>query len=37
MERVNLNDYRSNDFNEYLSDNMETSPMAITEVKTTFN
>ena len=38
MERVNLDDYHSDDFDEYLSDNMETSPMAIiTEVMTSFN
>ena len=35
MERVNLDDYNSNDYNEYLSDNMEATPSAITEVKTT--
>ena len=25
-ERLNLDDYNSDDFNEYLSDNMETTP-----------
>ena len=34
MERLNLDDYNSDDYDEYLSDNMETSPMVITEVKT---
>ena len=32
-ERLNLDDYNSDDFNEYLSDNMETTPPAITEVQ----
>ena len=35
MERLNLDNYNSDDYDEYLSDNMETTPMAITEVKTT--
>jgi len=35
MERLNLDDYNSNDYDEYLSDNMETTPTTITEVKTT--
>jgi len=35
MERVNLDDYNSNDYDEYLSDNMETTPPAVTEVKAT--
>ena len=26
MERLNLDDYNSDDFDEYLSDNMETTP-----------
>ena len=30
-ERLNLDDYNSDDFNEYLSDNMETTPSTITE------
>ena len=34
-ERLNLDDYNSNDFDEYLSDNMETTPPAITEVQAT--
>ena len=35
MERLNLDDYNSDDYDEYLSDNMEATPTAITEVKTT--
>jgi hypothetical protein len=35
MEHLNFDDYNSDDYDEYLSDNMETTPMAITEVKTT--
>ena len=31
MERVNLDDYNSDDYDEYLSDNMEATPSAITE------
>ena len=34
MQRLNLDDYNSDDYDEYLFDNMETSPMPITEVKT---
>ena len=30
-ERLNLDDYNSDDFDEYLSDNMETTPPTITE------
>ena len=26
MERLNLDDYNSDDYDEYLSDNMETTP-----------
>ena len=33
-ERLNLNDYNSDDFNEYLSDSMETTP-TITEAQVT--
>jgi hypothetical protein len=33
-ERLNLDDYNSDDFDEYLSDNMETTP-TITEVQAT--
>ena len=33
-ERLNLDDYNSDDFNEYLSDNMETTP-TITEAQVT--
>ena len=32
MERLNFDDYNSDDHDEYLSDNMETTPTAITEV-----
>ena len=35
MERLNLDDYNSDDFNEYLSDNMETTPPTITEAEVT--
>ena len=35
MERLNLDDYNSDDYDEYLSNNMETTPLAVTEVKTT--
>ena len=35
MERINLDDYFSDDYDEYLSDNMEATPTAIIEVKTT--
>ena len=34
-ELLNLDDYNSDDYDEYLSDNMEATPSAITEVKTT--
>ena len=34
-ERLNLDDYNSNDFNEYLSDNIETTPPSITEAQDT--
>jgi len=34
MECINLDDYNSNEYDEYLSNNMETTPTAITEVKT---
>ena len=34
-ERPYLDDYNSNDFDEYLSDNMETSPPTITETQAT--
>ena len=29
-ERLNLDDYNSDDFDEYLSDNMKVTPSAIT-------
>ena len=32
---IRWSDYNSNDYDEYLSDNMEATPTAITEVKTT--
>ena len=35
MERLNLDDYNSDDFNKYLSDNMETTPPTITEAQAT--
>ena len=34
-ERLNLDDYNSDDFDEYLSDNMETAPPTITEPQAT--
>ena len=34
-ERLNLDDYNSDDFDEYLSDNMETTPPTITEDQAT--
>ena len=34
-ERLNLDDYNSDDFNEYLSDNMETTLPTITEAQAT--
>ena len=34
-ERLNLDDYNSDDFDEYLSDNMETTPPIITEAQAT--
>ena len=35
MERLNLDDYNSYDYDDYLSYNMETTPSAVTEVKAT--
>ena len=35
MERLNLNDYNSDDYDEYLSDNMEATPPAVAEVEAT--
>ena len=32
MQHLNLDDYNSDDYNEYLSDNMETTP-PVTKVK----
>ena len=34
-EHLNLDDYNSDDFNEYLSDNTETTPPTITEAQVT--
>ena len=34
-ERLNIDDYNSDDFDEYLSDNMETTPPTITETQAT--
>ena len=36
-KRLNLDDYNSNDFDEYLSDNMETTPPTITKAHATTN
>ena len=33
MECLNLDDCNSDDYDDYLSDNMETTPPAVTEVK----
>ena len=35
MERLNLDDYNFDDNDEYLSNNMETTPSVVTEVKAT--
>ena len=35
MERVNLDDYKSDEYDEYLSDNMEATYPPVTKVKTT--
>ena len=35
MERINLDDYNFYDYDEYLSDNMETTHPAVIEVQTT--
>ena len=34
-EHLNLDDYNSDDFDEYLSDNMETTPPTITKAQAT--
>ena len=34
-EHIHLDDYNSDDFDEYLSDNMETTPPTITEAQAT--
>ena len=36
-DRLNLDDYNSDDFDEYLSNNMETTPPTITEAQATTN
>ena len=36
-ERLNLDDYNSDDFDEYLSDNMETTPATFTEAQPIIN
>ena len=36
-ERLNLDDYNSDDFDEYLSDNMETTPPTIIEAQASTN
>ena len=33
MERLNLDNYNFDDYDEYLSENMETSPMVIMKIK----
>ena len=33
VERLNLDDYNSDDFDEYLSDNMETTPPMVIEAQ----
>jgi len=35
IERLNLDSYNSDHYDEYLSDNIETTPPAVTEVKAT--
>ena len=35
MERLNLDDYNSDDYDEYLSDNMETTPPTVPEAQAT--
>ena len=37
MERLNLDDYNSDDYDEYLSENIETTPPAVTEVEAVIN
>ena len=37
LERVSLGDYNSEEFNEYLSDDVNTSLVVTTEIKTTIN
>jgi hypothetical protein len=32
-ERLNLNDYNSDDYDEYLSDNMETTPPTVIDAQ----
>ena len=33
MERLNLDNYNSDDYDEYLSDNMETTPTKVTKTQ----
>jgi len=33
MERLNIDDYNSDDYDKYLSDNMETTPSVVTEAQ----
>ena len=33
QERISLDDYHADDYDEYLSDNMDTSPITTTEIK----
>ena len=35
MERLNLDNYKSDDYEEYLSNNKETTPPVVTEVEST--
>ena len=37
LERVSLGDYNSDDFDEYLSNHMDSSPGATTEIKTSIS
>ena len=37
LERVNLGDYNSDEFDEYLTDDMDTSPIVMTDIKTTIS
>ena len=37
LTRVNLDDFHFDDFDEHLFDNMDTSPVIMTKIKTTIN